>query len=98
DAYGLTGVLLAAGAATLFVGTLFYIRLTPELGLPTLAVNRMQALSDAVALGPGSMAFAGGFAFAGDVLLVAACLALVTRRKLAGSDLEPVGWTLVAVS
>ena len=31
-----SGALLASGAAALFVGTLFYARLTPELGLPAL--------------------------------------------------------------
>ena len=29
-----SGALLASGAAALFAGTLFYARLTPELGLP----------------------------------------------------------------
>jgi hypothetical protein len=97
DSYRLSGLLLAAGAALLFVGTLFYIRLTPELGLPTTAPNRVRALSDAIALGPRPMLLAGGFAFFGDVLLTAACLTLITRRKLAGSDLEPFGWTLFAM-
>ena len=38
-----SGALLASGAAALFVGTLFYARLTPELGLPALPAERMQA-------------------------------------------------------
>jgi hypothetical protein len=97
DSYRFSGLLLAAGSALLFVGTLFYIRLTPELGLPTVAANRVQALSDAVALGPRPMLLAGGFALFGDVLLTAGCLALITRRKLPGSDLEPFGWTLFAI-
>src|SRR5215470_6927946 len=94
----LAGVLLAAGSVVLFVGTLFYIRLTPELGLPATVADRVHALADARALGPSRMALAGGFAFFGDFLLAAACIALLTRRRLSGSDLEAVGWTLVAVS
>ena len=97
DSYALSGVLLAVGAVTLFVGTLFYVGLTPELGLPTAAANRMKALSDALTLGPRPMLLAGGFAFFGDVFLTAGCIALLTRRKLADSDLEPFGWTLFAM-
>ena len=96
--HALSGGLLAAGALLLFVGTLFYARLPPQLGLPALAADRVQGTVDAVALGPRPMLLAGGFAFFGDVLLVAASIALVTRRKLSRSDLEPVGWTLLAVS
>jgi len=96
--YRLAGVLLAAGSVVLFAGTLFYIRLTPQLGLPAALADRAQALADARTLGPQRMALAGGFAFFGDFLLAAGCLALLTRRRLPGSDLEPVGWTLVAVS
>ena len=47
-----SGALLASGAAALFVGTLFYARLTPELGLPALPAERTQALADALKLGP----------------------------------------------
>ena len=47
-----SGVLLALGAAALFMGTLFYARLTPELGLPALPAERTQALADALNLGP----------------------------------------------
>jgi hypothetical protein len=47
-----TGALLASGAAALFVGTLFYARLTPELGLPAMPAERLQALADALRLGP----------------------------------------------
>ena len=97
ETFALSGALMAAGAATLFVGTLFYIRLTPQLGLPALAADRPQALADALALGPHRMALAGGFALFGDFLLTAGCLALAARRRLADSDLEPFGWTLVAI-
>ena len=90
-----SGLLLAAGAATLFVGTLFYARLTPELGLPARAAERGQALADALSLGPGRLAMAGGWAFAGDCLLLAASLALACRAR---GDLERAGWALIAVS
>src|SRR5271155_1659631 len=92
-----SGVLLASGAAALFVGTLFYARLTPELGLPALPAEQMQALTDALKLGPQALALAGGFAFLGDCLLLAACIALGSRSRRAG-DLDAVGWALIAVS
>ena len=89
-----SGGLLAAGAVSLFIGTLLYIRLTPELGLPALAAGRTQALADALTLGPQRMLFAGGWAFVGDCLLVAACVVLARH----GSDLLASGWALVGVS
>src|SRR6202142_194862 len=92
-----SGLLLASGAAALFVGTLFYARLTPELGLPALPAERTQALADALTLGPQALALAGGFAFLGDCLLLAACVALASRHRRAG-DLDAVGWALMAVS
>lgn len=92
-----SGVLLASGSAALFIGTLFYARLTPELGLPALAAERTQALADALKLGPQALAFAGGFAFLGDCLLLAACVALASRHRRAG-DLDAVGWALMGVS
>jgi len=92
-----SGALLASGAAALFVGTLFYARLTPELGLPALAAERTQALADALKLGPQPLALAGGFSFLGDCLLLAASIALASRNRRAGS-LETVGWALMAVS
>ena len=92
-----SGALLASGAAALFVGTLFYARLTPDLGLPALPAERTQALADALTLGPQALALAGGFAFLGDCLLLAACVALASRHRRAG-DLDAVGWALMAVS
>ena len=92
-----SGALLASGAAALFVGTLFYACLTPELGLPTLPAERTQALADALKLGPQPLALAGGFAFLGDCLLLAACIALASRHRRAG-DLDAAGWALIAVS
>jgi hypothetical protein len=92
-----SGALLASGAAALFVGTLFYARLTPELGLPALPAERTQALTDALKLGPQALALAGGFAFLGDCLLLAASIVLASRtRRL--SDLAPAGWGLMGVS
>jgi hypothetical protein len=92
-----SGALLASGAAALFVGTLFYARLPPELGLPALPAERMQALADALEFGPQPLAFAGGFAFLGDCLLLAACVVLASRGRRMG-DLESAGWALMAVS
>jgi hypothetical protein len=92
-----SGAMLAAGAAALFVGTLFYARLTPELGLPALPAERTQALADALRLGPQALGLAGGFAFLGDCLLLAACIALASRHRRAG-DLDTIGWALMAVS
>ena len=92
-----SGVTLATGAVALFVGTLFYARLTPALGHPALPGGRQQALADALVLGPEKLALAGGFSFFGDLLMVAACIALAERRRL-GHDLEAIGWALIAVS
>ena len=93
-----SGALLALGAAALFVGTLFYARLTPELGLPALPQERTQALADALSLGPQRLALAGGFSFLGDCLLLAACIALASRGRREASGLESAGWALLAVS
>lgn len=41
-----SGAVLAAGALALFVGSVFYARLTWRLGLPALPAERMQALGD----------------------------------------------------
>jgi hypothetical protein len=92
-----SGALLASGAAALFVGTLFYARLTPELGLPALPTERAQALADALQLGSQPLALAGGFAFLGDCLLLAASIVLASRPGHL-SDLAPTGWALMAVS
>jgi hypothetical protein len=92
-----SGALLASGAAALFVGTLFYARLTPELGLPALPAERTQALANALKLGPQPLALAGGFAFLGDCLLLAACIVLASRGRAVG-DLDKAGWALMGVS
>ena len=92
-----SGALLAFGAAVLFVGTLFYARLTPELGLPALPAERPQALADALKLGPQALALAGGFALLGDCLLLAASIVLASRTGRL-SDLAPAGWALMGVS
>jgi hypothetical protein len=92
-----SGALLASGAAALFVGTLFYARLPPELGLPALIAERAQALADALKDGAQPLALAGGFAFLGDCLLLAACITLASGSRRT-SDLEKAGWALMAVS
>ena len=93
-----SAALLVLGAAALFIGTLFYARLTPALGLPAPPGERAQALADALTLGPQKLALAGGFAFLGDGLLLAACIAFASRRRRPASDLERAGWALMAVS
>jgi len=92
-----SAALLVLGASALFVGTLFYARLTPALGLPAQPAERAQALADALALGPQKLALAGGFSFLGDVVLSAACVALAGGARRA-SGLERAGWALMAVS
>jgi hypothetical protein len=92
-----SGALLASGAVALFVGTIFYARLTPELGLPALPAERAQALADVLKLGPQPLAFAGGFAFLGDCLLLAASIVLASRDRRTGG-LDSAGWALMAVS
>ena len=72
--------------------------MTPALGLPALPDERAQALADALTLGPTKLALAGGFAFLGDGLLLAACVALASRGRRQASDLERAGWALMAVS
>ncbi len=94
----LSGSLLAAGAAALFVGTLFYARLTPRLGLPASPAERGQALADALSLGSQKLWLAGGWAFLGDCLLLAACILLANRAERRGSGLDSIGWALTAVS
>jgi hypothetical protein len=93
-----SAALLIFGAAALFIGTLFYAQLTPALGLPALPAERPQALTDALTLGPRKLALAGGFAFFGDVLLFAACVAFASRGRRQASGIERAGWTLMAVS
>lgn len=95
---GLSGALLASGAAALFVGTLFYARLTPRLGLPASPAERAGALADALSLGSQKLWLAGGWAFLGDCLLLAACILLANRAERRGSGLESIGWALTAVS
>jgi hypothetical protein len=61
------GLLLATGAVALFVGTLFYARLTVRLGLPASPADRPDALADVLSLGAERLSLAGGFAFLGDI-------------------------------
>jgi hypothetical protein len=63
-----------------------------------LPAERAQALADALSLGPQRLSLAGGFAFVGDCLLLAACIALTARDRRAASDVYSAGWALMAVS
>jgi hypothetical protein len=89
---------MVGGAAALFVGTVFYARLTPQLGLPALPDERLSALADALTLGPQRLALAGGFAFAGDCMLLAACIALARAPRGRAGGLASAGFALIAVS
>ena len=92
-----SGALLAAGAAALLFGTLFYaVRRGPSAAAAASA-ERARAFADALKLEPHALALAGGFAFLGDCLLLAACIALTSRSRRAG-DLDTIGWALMAVS
>jgi hypothetical protein len=93
-----TGALLAAGAVALFIGTLFYARLTPRLGLPTSPAERAAALGDALSLGAEKLWLAGSWSFLGDCLLLAACIVLAGGRGRRSSSLERTGWALAAVA
>src|SRR5271165_5305723 len=86
------GALLAAGASALFLGTLFYARLTPRLGLPAAPAERALALADALSLGSQKLWLAGGFAFVGD------CILLANRRGRRGGGLDSAGFALMAVA
>ena len=92
------GALLAAGAAALFLGTLFYARLTPRLGLPAAPAERALALADALSLGSQKLWLAGGVAFVGDCLMLAACIVLANRRGRRGGGLDSAGFALMAVA
>ena len=92
------GALLAAGASALFLGTLFYARLTPRLGLPAAPAERALALADALSLGSQKLWRAGGFAFVGDCLMLAACIVLANRRGRRGGGLDSAGFALMAVA
>jgi hypothetical protein len=92
------GALLAAGAAALFIGTLFYARLTPRLGLPTSPAERAPALTDALSLGAEKLWLAGSWSFLGDCLLLAACIILAGGRGRRSGSLETAGWALAAVA
>jgi hypothetical protein len=92
-----SGALLTAGTVALFAGALFCARFQPALSLPALPAERVQALADAMSLGPQRLALAGSLAFSGNWLLLAASIALVCRRG-GQSDLETAGWSLIAVA
>jgi|SRR5215472_8184228 len=92
-----SGAVLAAGAVALFVGSIFYALLPWRLGLPATPAERLPALSDVLSLAPQRLLLAGGWAFTGDCLLLAACIVLVRRRQLPRSDLDSIGWALLGV-
>ena len=74
------GALLASGAAALFVGTLFYARLTPSSGCRLCRPSGRRRWPT-LKLGAQPLALAGGFSFLGDCLLLAASIALASRDR-----------------
>jgi hypothetical protein len=95
--YRFGGGLLALGSAVFVTGCVMYAILKPELGLPAAESSYSGALQEMVR--ERTLATrAGRVTFLGDLLVAAAALSLLSRRKLAGGDLERVAWCLVFVS
>ncbi len=95
--YRFGGVLLALGSVIFIAGTAMYAMLKPELGIPAAESSYNEALQEAVR--ERTLATrAGRVTFIGDMLVAAAALALLSRRKLERGDLERVGWSLISVS
>jgi hypothetical protein len=95
--FRLAGVLLAVGCAIFAVGVLRYALLPSDLGLPADQSSYQNALKEATSR-TAEMMLAGKVIFFGDLLVAAAALALLSRRRYVGVDLERVGWALVFVS
>jgi hypothetical protein len=90
-------MLLIVGSVVFVVGIALYAMLPPELGTPAAEANYPAALREATSLA-SEMGRAGRVIYVGDLLMAAAALALLPRRRLAGSDIERVGWSLIVVS
>src|ERR1700694_2600694 len=95
--FRLAGLLLAFGCAVFAVGVLRYALLPSDLGLPADQSSYQNALKEATSR-TAEMMLAGRVIFVGDILVAAAALALLSRRRYLGVDLERVGWALVFVS
>src|ERR1700730_5178621 len=95
--FRVAGLLLAVGCAVFIVGIALYALLPPELGTPAAEASYSDALKAARDLAP-EMERAGRLIYLGDLLIAAAALALLSRRRLVGSDVERVGWALIFVS
>jgi hypothetical protein len=95
--FRLGGMLLTFGSAVFIVGVVRYALLPPELAIPAAESSYPQVLQEAAQLGAG-MALAGRVIFFGDVLIAAAALSLMSRRRYERSDLERVGWALIFAS
>ena len=85
------------GRGGLFVGTLFYARLTPELGLPALPAERTQALADALKLGPQAAGPRRRLRLPRRLPVARGVRRLGFETSPPG-DLDAVGWALMAVS
>ena len=93
-----SAALLALGAAALFLGTLFYARLTPELGLPALPASVRRRSPTRLRSGPTNWRSPAALRFS--------AMAFARRLRRPGfkrptsrrSDLATAGWALMAVS
>jgi hypothetical protein len=90
-------MLLTAGSVVFVVGIALYAALPPELGTPAAEATYPDTLREATSLA-SAMERAGRVIYIGDLLIAAAALALLPRKRLAGSDIERVGWSLIFVS
>jgi hypothetical protein len=90
-------MLLAAGCVVFVAGIVLYVLLPRELGAPADEALYRDALREATTLARG-MERAGRVIYIGDLLIAAAALALLPRRRHTTSDIERVGWSLIFVS
>ncbi|TME33623.1 MAG: hypothetical protein E6I75_15055 [Chloroflexi bacterium] len=91
------GILLATGSLVFVVGIALYATLPSDLGTPSAETSYAEALREATTL-PTQMERAGRVIYLGDLLIAAAALALLPRKRLVSSDVERVGWSLIFVS
>jgi hypothetical protein len=95
--YLVAGILLLAGSAVLAVGVILYALLPNDLALPAASSSYPNALKEATQH-VDVMKRAGQVIFFGDMLVAAAALALLPRKRYERLDLERVGWALIFVA
>jgi hypothetical protein len=96
--FRVAGLLLAVGSLVFAVGVVLYALLPNDLALPAAPSSYPDALREATSRG-SSMTRAGRVIFIGDMLVAAAALALLSRRRYPRiPDLERVAWSLIFVA